>query len=82
MQLLHLGHEEMFAFNRSIDNLVEAAGGGASLLAGGVAVRELGWRRSLGGRCLGKHGRGAADQEERKESEWGAQHFSQFHFTL
>jgi len=72
----------MFAFHRSIDNLVEAAGGRASLLAGGISVGELGLRRSLGGRRLGKHGRGTADQEESKESEWGAQHFSQFHFTL
>jgi hypothetical protein len=82
MKLLHLGHEEMFALHRSIDNLVEAAGGCTSLLGGGVAVRELGLRRSLGGRRLGKHGRGAADQGERKESNEGAQHFSWFHFTL
>jgi hypothetical protein len=68
MKLLHLGHEEMFALNRSIDNLVEAAGG-ASLLDGGVAGRELGLRRSLGGRSLGEQGRGAADQGERKECE-------------
>ena len=77
-----MGDEEMFAIHRSIDNLVEAAGGCASLLGGGVAVRELGLRRSLGGRRLGKYGRGAADQGERKKCNEGAQHFSRFHFNL
>jgi hypothetical protein len=81
MELLHLGHEEMFALNRPIDNLVEATGGGASVLGGGVAGLELGFRRGLGERSLGEHGRGAADQGERKECEWGAQHFCLFHLT-
>jgi hypothetical protein len=48
MKLLHLGQEEMFALHRPIDNLVEVAGGSASLLGGGIARRELGCRRSLG----------------------------------
>ena len=36
MKLLHLRHEEMLALNGSIDNLVEAGGGGTRLLSGGV----------------------------------------------
>ena len=68
MKWLHLRHEEMFALNGPIDHLVEAGGGGASLLGGGVAGRELGDRRSLCGFTLGE-GRGAADQTERKEGQ-------------
>jgi hypothetical protein len=49
MQLLHLRHEKMFALHRPIDNLIEAAGGGAGLFGGRVAGGELGLRRGLGG---------------------------------
>ena len=79
MKLLHLGHEEVFALNRSIHNLVEAGRRRRSLLRGNVAGRELGCRRSLHGcrlgrrslgeRSLDEQGRGAADQGERKECE-------------
>jgi hypothetical protein len=81
MKLLHLGHEEMFALHRSVDNLIEAVGGGAGVLSGGVAGRKLGFRRSLGNRSLDEQGRGAADEGERKEYESGGQHFCLFHFT-
>jgi hypothetical protein len=97
MQMLHLGHEEMFALHRPVDNLVEAGAGGDGLLGSGVAGGELGFGRSLRGRSLGERGldeqgldeqsldeqgRGAADQGERKECESGAQHFRLFHFVF
>ena len=47
MKLLHLGHEEMFAFHGPIHNLVKAVGGGDRRLGGGVAVGELGRGSSL-----------------------------------
>src|SRR5208282_329105 len=52
MKLLHLGHEEMFTLDRPIDHLIEAAGGGASLSGGSVALGERWFRRSLGERSL------------------------------
>ena len=39
VKVLHLGHEEMFAFNRTVDHLIEAGGGIARLLGGGIASR-------------------------------------------
>jgi len=53
VQLFHLRHEKMFAFDGAIDHLIETGGGARRLLRGSVAVTKLWVRRRCG---LGKKG--------------------------